>query len=251
MFFQPSNFGDDVLPEVSFDYFEVITCTSSALDYYNPVYDIRLRIPEQAIPDGDLLEIEFGVVHYGQFCYPKDLKIVSPVIWLCAKQTDFTAFNKPIEVSLPHFYDCSSESDLQKLSFLKGNHMAHSYQESERSGYKLITPSDGNSTFTLHESYGTYSTNHFCYLCIGAEYTEEFTSKSKFCLISGVPQNINKPTTWSVCYCLTYKLKNCIMVSIKGTGKSCNACSVTIASLGRDGVQMRNLLLSQKFGRFA
>ena len=196
-------------PAVSFLVQKVIPCTSKGVDFNFEQYDIALHVPEGAVAQGEQVDIQLGVVSHARFSYPDDTKIVSPVVWLCTKQDQ--SFLKPVEVTVAHFYDASSDEARQKLCFLKGQHLPSVLSGSGKKHYRLVQ-AEGKATF--HEDYGSLSTKHFCFACVAVvlEGQDSFVYKSKYYLIAGIPKEITTPQ-WSVNFCVTFHLKTCLEVS--------------------------------------
>ena len=195
--------------DVTFSDFEVIRCSKSGVsrNELSEKYDIALIVPSGAVPNGEAVNIQLGVVSHANFSYPADMKIVSPVIWLCANKRNIS-FKKPLEIQLAHFYDTTSEGGHKNLSFLKGDHSPNVVAGGKKC-YNL-TRAKGKAIF--REDYGTLSTKHFCFACIAAKQTVDFVSRTKFFLVASVPQRITE-SSWSVYFCLTYMLKTCLEVS--------------------------------------
>ena len=52
---------------------EVLVCDSFGCEYWNPKHDIKLKIPDGAIPSGLVAHIEIAVALYGPFLFLKDV----------------------------------------------------------------------------------------------------------------------------------------------------------------------------------
>ena len=123
---------------------EIIHCDSSGGIYHNPLHGITIRIPEEAIPYGEQLEMSTGVCLYGNFSFIDGFSPVSAMLWLCSKTE--TVFLKPIEVIIPHFMECRSKEDADSLEmqFMKANH-----RNSASEATKFFIPADGRSRFHI------------------------------------------------------------------------------------------------------
>jgi len=173
--------------------------------YHSEDDDFTLTVPEGAVPTGDSISIQVGVVPYspvGPFKYPDGVRPVSPIVWFCS--TPKFEFLKPIEISLPHCIDCIDEDDYRNLLFLKADHTPN--QNSKMFHFELT---DGRASFALNTSRGTLSTTHFCMYCIG-EYTSRDTDKANYCLVVARPFRMEKIR--NVYFCLTYFLPTCLKV---------------------------------------
>ena len=71
--------------------------------------DFSLEIPKGAIPEGETLDVDFGVTLSGPFKFPVDLRPVSPVFWVCVQKK--SQFSKPVTVTLPQFLDLKNDDD--------------------------------------------------------------------------------------------------------------------------------------------
>ena len=201
---QPAATTDSSVPFM--DPLDIIHCTSNGGVYYNPVHDFTVRIPEGAISKGASVTIEIGVALYGPFQFPDGTQPVSPIVWLCVQQEGHYQFLKPVEVVLPHYLHVTTADDSTLLHFLKaGHHM----NENEQYQFQFTS---GKVCFPIHETYGTLSTNHFCFLCIALRtVSQERTAKAKFCLISVIPDPISEPS-WTIYFCVCYFLQTCMEV---------------------------------------
>ena len=97
-------------------------CTNEGGYYHNDHNDFVMEIPAGAIPEGERITIDIGVALYGPFQYPKDLRPVSPVFWLCIRDQKDFHFLKPVKVTIPHCLNLESHDDIESLgvTFLKG-----------------------------------------------------------------------------------------------------------------------------------
>jgi len=173
--------------------------------YHSEDDDFTLTVPEGALPTGDSISIQVGVVPYGPvgpFKYPDGARPVSPIVWLCS--TPKFEFQKPLELSLPHCIDCNNEEDCRSLTFLKAGHTANQ-------GSKVFhfEKTDGKASFAPNASYGTLSMSHFCLYCV-VEYTREDTDRVNYCLVVVRPLRMEKIS--KIYFCLTYFLKTCLKV---------------------------------------
>ena len=79
----------------------VAQCTHDGRSYFDECNDFGLEIPEGAIPEGESITIDIGVVLYGPFQYPEGLRPVSPVFWVCVRDQKLPQFLKPVKVTIP------------------------------------------------------------------------------------------------------------------------------------------------------
>ncbi len=150
-------------------FISMIQCTSSSKEFHSDEHDIYIKTPLGAIPDGETLSIQFGVVSLGPFNFPEGMVPVSPIVWLCIMsvphQSYTTSFLDPWKSLFPTaLIDLSGDFDLQKLYFLKAN---HAYAGNKNGCYDL-SQTDGRTVFNRDEAHGTLFTDHSCSMCIAA-----------------------------------------------------------------------------------
>ena len=149
---------------------ETIPCDTHGCNYYNDRHDVKLRIPEGAIPPSEgMVDIEFGVATYGPFKLSdgRSVRRVSPVVWLCIQQDGFSGFQKDLEITIPHFLQLSTEDAYKYLRFLKADHELDVINEDGKIQYQL-KPAAGTAVFdhANDATHGKLLTRHFCSVCI-------------------------------------------------------------------------------------
>ena len=149
---------------------ETIFCDTLGCDYYNTRHDVGVTIPEGAIlPSDGMIKIEFGVAMYGPFTLADGISVrrVSPVVWLCIQQDDFSGFQKDVEITIPHFLDLSTEGAYKYPTFLKADHEFDILNEDGKIEYQL-KPAPGTAVFdhANDATHGRLLTRHFCSVCI-------------------------------------------------------------------------------------
>jgi len=204
-----------IQPGVQFiDPIEIITCDIFGCDYYNSRHDVEVRIPPRAIlPSEGKIDIEFGVAMYGPFKLSdgRNVRRVSPVVWLCVQKDDFRGFQKDVEITIPHFLDFSTEDAYEHLQFLKAEHQL----EDGEKEYQL-KPIDGRAVFD-RAMYGTLLMKHFCSVCIA---TKNFPNRlTRYYLGGGISL---KGQDWQIIFYICYFLKSCVRVSF-----DCIKCKMT------------------------
>ena len=186
-------------------------CTSDRRSYDDEYNDFHLEIPEGAIPEGERITIDIGVALYGPYQYPKGLRPVSPVFWVCVRdQTNFR-FSKLVTVTIPHCLNLENTEDVESLgmTFLKGNH-----EIDRKRNYKLKQYNDSlrrenvSSTFEPGKKCGVLLTYHFCMLCIGCD-DKKFYENAQFCLTSYIPNSLKCPGHTSIIFFITFLLNTC------------------------------------------
>ena len=185
---------------------EILPCDKNGCDYYNSRHDVELRIPEGAIrPSDGMIKIEFGVAMYGPFKLSDGISVerVSPIVWLCVQQDDFSGFQKDVEITIPHFVDFSTKDAYEHLRFLKADHQ---FEHGEIE-YQL-KPVDGRAVFN-RTTHGTLLTRHFCSVCIASKVPLP-NEHTKYYLGGGMSL---KAQEWQIVFYVCYFLPSCIRVS--------------------------------------
>ena len=180
-------------------------CTHTGMTYYNDPNDFRLEIPEGAIPRGKIISIDIGVALYGPFQFPPGMRPVSPVFWVCVRQTNFSHFLKNITITLPHFLSLKLDEDIRSvgLTFLKAQHEMNHHQMYE------FQPAEGKECFWPFKKSGVLETTHFCSLCISCKDTMEAIKMATFCVTAVKPCVI--PVGEShVDFYITFLLSTCL-----------------------------------------
>ena len=192
-------------PGVSFfdDRMEIYWCDSKGGVYTKKYHDVYLEIPEGAIPGGQRpISIELGIVREGPFEFPQNVKPVSPVIWFCTNDFEFT---DQLKITLPHFIGSKEEN--QHLAFFKASHVPK-----PSVGTFSFKPID-SAVPVFGSSQGTLYTTHSCFLCICHSIPERIIASANYCLISAVPKPSHiEDNTFDMHFCVSYFLPTCIEV---------------------------------------
>ena len=186
---------------------EIISCDTHGCDYYNPRHDVGLRIPEGAIlPSEGKIEIEFGVAMYGPFKLSdgRSVRRVSPIVWLCIQQDNFSRFQKDVEIIIPHFLDFSTEDASRYLRFLKASHQL----EDGETEYQLKA-AVGKAVFdhATDVNRGILFTRHFCSVCIATSVL--LNEHTRYYLGGEISL---KAQDGQVVFFVCYFLQSCLMV---------------------------------------
>ena len=200
---------------------DCVKCGNAGGMYINKVHDVMVTIPEGAVSEGTVFELSMSVMLYGPFIFPAGVRPVSSILWLCP-HPDVT-FSMPIEIVLPHFICCENQKDTENLIFLKANHHL-------TDGKFHFKPTEGESHFTAHTSYGTLHTMHCCLLCIGIKMNEKNTPKTNFSLITSYPRNPHKQPR-NVHFGVTYLQPTCMQVRMALGVGDCNLTTIIIWKL--------------------
>ena len=137
-------------------------------------HDTTLTIPEGAITKEKKTHLEVGVTMYGPFIFPKDTQPMSPILWLCPLDEDFSV-NKPVSIKLSHFLTGLSTERLQNhgVGFMKASHL----DKIDRHGqiYYKFQDIQSKRDFISNrsKSFGVLEIEHCCFYCITANKSPE------------------------------------------------------------------------------
>ena len=155
--------------------------------------------------------MEFAVCLSGPFKFPADKRPVSPILWICTRET-VEKFKTPIEITIPHIFPelLEHEKGELELSFVKADHRSDSHALDDGSKYYYfseIKASRSNSDF--HGGYATLNVDHCCYLCVSASDKAAVAGRAQYCLSQFQEANGSRNI---VTFCATYSLKTCLKV---------------------------------------
>ena len=181
-------------------------CTSDGRSYYDEHNDFRLEIPQGAIPEGERVTIDIGVALYGPYQYPKGLRPVSPVFWVCVRDRENFRFLKPVKITIEHCLSLDRDTDTHSLgfTFLKAGHTLNS------AGMYELHSADGAQDFQSDLSHGTLTTDHFCFLCISGKDDHETAKRNGYYLIRAHVNPIAARGIQVMEFFITLKLKCCV-----------------------------------------
>jgi hypothetical protein len=185
-----------------------LQCDSSGLEFSFEKYDIAIKIPEGAVAIGEKVRIEVAVMPmYGPFQFPRDERLISPVLWLCLLDQS-VQLKRPFRITLPHILSGLTDEKAQyyQVDFYKANHRNYV------SGMYHFQPTeDGIRLFSKDgQNYGTLCTNHFCYICITAKDKPGLNMDAGYCL-TRVGSHISQRRDETY-FCVSYYLKTCLQV---------------------------------------
>ena len=173
-------YGECPIPEFMTPIKTLSDVTSAGVRYENAANDFTLEVQEGAIPETDV-----AVALFGPFQFPKGLRPVSPVFWVCVRDQRSFFFSRPVSVTLPHFLDLGSKEDVKSLglTFLKASHSKNS------KGMYEFSKTDGEMDFESSHRFGVLKISHFCSLCIASRDRPECLRMTQFCLTSLLPRS--------------------------------------------------------------
>ena len=166
------------------------------------------------IPPGALnrrIEIEFAVCLSGPFSFPANKRPVSPILWICTRET-IERFSKPIQVTIPHIFPelLKHEMTELQLDFVKADHSMDYHVRNDGSKCYSFNAIEGSDPH-FQGGYGTLNLDHCCYLCMSANDAAAIAGRAQYCLSQFQFANESRNV---VIFCATYSLKTCLEVSL-------------------------------------
>ena len=199
---------------------EILTCNSFGGEYYTSDHGITLRIPDGAIPPGQIAHLEVAVALYGPFQFPDGTCPISPILWLCVQEN--IDLRKPIDIILPHFLASVDKNDIESLGikFAKADHKQYTTDVSGRNQY-VFRPLEAAFIAYKEENqnYGILSTQHCCFFCITSkdpQISPDFALKAGYYLwcIERPSHFLPSKSRDTLHFCATFCLPTCRKVSI-------------------------------------
>jgi len=185
------------------DVFEV---GSSGGSYSNEDHQVYLKVPEGAVPRGNVIHIKIGVglISSKASCLPPNSKLVSPIASFHVEGEKNFHFLRPVEITLPHFVDLKDEDDVKdtNLTFLKASCHLHCFHKAK-----------GSAEFKPKSQTATLKTKHFCSFCIAANKSLK-SEKIHYRLVKVIPRLNHQMDRWRASFCVTYYLRTCLEVKI-------------------------------------
>ena len=181
-----------------------IQLNENGCTHTNDLHEFSIIFPQGVLSPNQTITLTIGVMVYGPFLFPKNVKPVSPILWVCGNSTDVRLLQNA-KVVLPHCLDIDESDDRGiKLLFLKA-HVNHTTFVTKTIWY--IFESVGNAV--LHEGHNAaLYTNHFCCICLAANVSPSVKENMQYSI------TLFKDIPNSRCvFAVTFLLKTCIEVS--------------------------------------
>ena len=181
-------------------------CSHDGKSFYDDSNGFGLEIPEGAIPQEKTITIDIGVALHGPFEIPHDLKRLSPVFWVCVRESEFSHFLKPVTITIPHCLALESSETIKSLgiTFLKGG---HDITAQHIILYQFQKVKASEMLFQPQKTNGALKTVHFCSHCIVAKVSPEVIQHTKFCIFPEAPKAVD-PSKFTLF--ISYSLPTCI-----------------------------------------
>ena len=167
-------------------------------------YGVKVNVPNGAIEDYCVIEIQATASLFGPYNIPNDCHPISAYVWIGASYT----FKQLIEVEIEHHADISNSKDISQLCVLKvcctndctkrnsHHHMMHEITQ----GY------------VIRDSVCTLYTNHFCSYCLAARRTE---LPDRIIVYHYLPEDYKSVDEFKAEVCFCYDLNCCKKVTSK------------------------------------
>ena len=200
---------------------EVVTVTNKGKEIINEREDISVCVANDTVPVGRILHLELGSSMYGRLSFPKTVRPVSPILWICPQED--IPLQKPIKITLPH--TVKYEEGTSELMFMKVHHETPLMMPTNteyKFEFEEIVHHEG---VEFNERNGSIFTKQFCTVCIVEKIDKP--SPKRYRLLRTRPQNCNT-SVLSVDYCVIYTLKTCLKVRIVcGIVKRTHSCCLS------------------------
>ena len=189
-------------------------CTEKGLMHADKEYGLVIEIPEGAVPGGMRLTLDVALRLYGPFHYPRKSRRISPIVWVCVRDFENFRFLKPVKISLQHCLKIQKSDDLETLGvrFLKAGHSC------DESGLFSFQETDGVVEPGASEDYLTFSTTHFCYMCLVSNEKLDTLERIKYCLTPYHPQPVFKKDNDKIHFYVSFFLNACLVTINKQCG---------------------------------
>ena len=194
---------------------EVLQVSRKGKLYRDDSLGLCIDVPEGAVPEGRLLQLEIGMCLYGPFKFPGDLYPIAPILMLCPQNN--IKLNKSMRVTLPHILSDTNENDVESfgVQVIKADHTSL-FIACETIFDTII----GESNLFFHTSnnyeFATFALSHFCFVTIRATANlQELAKKRGYCICPLIPSP-KALSSGSFMYplCVTYFIEPCLEVCI-------------------------------------
>ena len=184
---------------------EVVTLASKGTEIINEREDISVHVEDDTLPVGRMLHLELGSSMHGRLSFPRNVRPVSPILWICPQED--VPLRKPIKITLPH--TVKYEEGTSELIFMKVRHEMPLMMPTNTEYKFKFEEMVHHEGVEFNERNGSIFTKQFCPVCI-AEKIEK-PSPKRYWLLRTQPQSCNTSNI-SVDYCVIYTLKTCLEV---------------------------------------
>ena len=132
-----------------------------------PGLGISMTIPQDAVPPEEQVNVTVRPCLAGSFQYPEGYEPLSAIYHIHV--SDDSSFQKDVEVEFEHFGQLETEEQASKMTFFIAE--SSPVVVDGRDVFKFSPVKGGN--FAVGGSHCTYSSKHFCFVCVGTETISE------------------------------------------------------------------------------
>ena len=193
---------------------EVLQVSSKGRLYFDDSLGLCIDVPEGAVPEGSLLQLEVGMCLYGPFKFPTDLYPIAPILMLCSRSD--IKLHKSVNITIPHIIADAEgiDSKARGIQVIKANHTSLLVAGE---GIFDNVIEDSNLVFHSHNGFGlaTFSLPHFSFISIFEKRDNIEVAKERgYCICPLLPSPSTIYSGKLTFYlCVTYFMKPCIEVS--------------------------------------
>ena len=157
-------------------------------------YGLTVTVPRGAIEEGVTVEIQAAVSLFGPFVIPKDYYLISGFVWIGVCYV----FKEKVSLKIEHHAEISNEDDLADLHILEAC-MKHKQELYE------MHKATGQYHYSVGNSFCTYSSEHFCSLCLGKT---DLNIPDRIMVYHYLPNNYKSSDEIraEVCFCYDYTI---------------------------------------------
>ena len=192
---------------------EVLQVSSKGGQYCDNSLELYINIPNGAVPEGNLLELEIGMCLYGPFRFFNKVFPIAPILMLYPLKN--IQLNKSLTVTIPHIINNATDSDVENLGIqvIKADHS--SLLVNEECIFDAVVESDlcfhtgenGNGLLS-------FSLPHFCFIMVRATSTSEAAERTGYCVCPLFPlPKAMSSGNFTYHLCVTYYMAPCLKVS--------------------------------------
>ena len=193
---------------------EVFQISSRGGQYRNDSLGLCIDVPEGAVPEGRLLQLEIGMCLYGPFKFPGNLYPIAPILMLCPQSN--IKLSRRLRITLPHIISDADEGEIDffDVQVIKADHTSL-FTATETIFDNII----GESNLSLHTSsnceVATFELSHFCFVTLRATANlQELAERMGYCICPLLPSpKAMSSGNFMYPLCVTYHIKPCLEVS--------------------------------------
>lgn len=126
-----------------------------------PDLGVKMVVPPNAVPEGEVVNITIWPCLNGPFVLPKGYELTSPVYLI----TPAFPFEKDVELTLQHFASLTTTDDCDHMTFVSASSSPTFRQSHPEYNFRAVK----EGKFQMNSSSATISLRHFCMPAIARE----------------------------------------------------------------------------------